>query len=433
MALYDRPMFRALRHANYRLFFFGQGVSLVGVWMQQIAEVWLAYRLTHSPFYLGVVGFAGQIPIFLLAPYAGVWIDRVNRHRLLILTQIAQMALAFLLAGLTLTGHINLAGLIILSVIGGVVDAVDIPVRQSFVVRMVEDRADLPNAIALNSSLVNVARLAGPSVAGFIIAAVGEGWCFLLNGVSFFAVLYSLGKMRVPPEQRVENPPSIQSQLSEGLAYVRRSPAIKIMLTVLAALSLITSANGVLIPIFADRILHGGPHALGFLMASSGLGALTAALTLAARRTVLGLGRWIAFAALSLGTALLLFSFSRMLWLSMVAIALAGFSMMTGTASINTVLQTIVEEDKRGRVMSFFASAFIGMAPLGNFAGGVIAERIGAPWTVRGGGTFSLLCGLAVILALPTIRRHIRPIYIKLGILPEVATGLRAATTIKPN
>ncbi len=430
MTFHGHPIFRALRHSNYRLFFFGQGVSLVGTWMQQIGEVWLAYRLTHSAYYLGVVGFASQIPIFLLGPVAGVWIDRVNRHKLLILTQTLQMIQAFALAGLTLTGHINLTGLIILSILGGIVDAVDIPVRQSFVIRMVDDRADLANAIALNSSLVNVARLVGPSIAGFTIAAVGEGWCFFLNGISFFAVLYSLSIMKVPPETRTPHSP-VSTQLAEGIAYVRHSPPILIMLTVLASMSLVTSANSILVPIFADRILHGGPHTLGFLMASSGLGALLAALSLAARKNVIGLVRWITASIFSLGIALELFSLSHVLWLSMAAIGLAGFSMMTGTASINTVLQTIVEEDKRGRVMSFFASSFIGMAPVGNYLGGIIAQRHGAPLTVRAGGVLCCAFGVLFLLARPIIRRHIRPIYMKLGIIPEVAVGMRSATTLK--
>lgn len=431
MTLHPHPVFRALKHRNYRLFFVGQAVSLVGTWMQQIGEVWLAYRLTHSAFYLGVVGFASQIPIFLLAPVAGVWIDRMDRRKLLITTQALQMIQAFVLAGLTLSHHITLTGLIVLSVLGGIVDAFDIPTRQSLVVRMVEDRADLANAIALNSSLVNVARLAGPSIAGFIIAGVGEGWCFFINGVSFVAVLISLTVMRVPQENFPENPPSMRSQLHQGLVYIRTSSAILILLSLLACLSLITSANSILIPIFATRILKGDAHTLGFLMAASGLGALLAALSLAARRTVLGLGRWVVGTTLLLGVGLLLFSYSQWLWVSCVAVCIAGFSMMSSAASINTVLQTIVEEDKRGRVMSFFAAAFIGMASLGNLLGGSIADRIGAPLTVRAGSLFAFASGGLFLLALPTIRRQLRPIYIKLGILPEVAVGLQTTNTIK--
>jgi MFS family permease len=431
MALHEHSVFRALRHPNYRLFFFGQGVSLVGTWMQQIGEVWLAYRLTHSAFYLGVVGFASQIPIFLIAPFAGVWIDRMDRRRLLIVTQSLQMIQAFVLAWLTLSGQITLSGLIILSILGGIVDAFDIPARQSFLIRMVEDRADLANAIALNSSLVNVARLAGPSIAGFLIAWVGEGWCFFINGVSFVAVLASLLVMQVPSEAPSELRASVGSQLHQGLSYIKHSPPIYILLTLLACLSLIASANGVLVPLFATRVLQGDAHTLGFLMASSGLGALLAALWLAARRTVLGLARWAAISTLLLGSAILAFSFSKLLWMSCLAIGLAGFGMMSGTASINTILQTIVEEDKRGRVMSFFASAFIGVAPLGNLIGGWIAERFGAPLTARGASLFCLASGGLFLFALPTIRKHIRPIYMRLGILPEVAVGLRTATTLK--
>jgi MFS family permease len=426
----DLHMFRALRHRNFRLYFFGQGISLIGTWMQQIGEVWLAYRLTHSAFYLGVVGFASQIPIFLLAPFAGVWADRVNRHRLLIGTQALEMLQALVLAGLTLTHHITLESLIILSVLGGIVDAFDIPTRQSFVIHMVEDRADLANAIALNSSLVNAARLAGPSIAGLIIAAVGEGWCFFINGLSFIAILISLLIMRVKRTEDPRQPNSIRSQLWQGWSYITKSPPIAILLSLLASLSLITSGNSVLIPIFATRVLGGGPHTLGYLMAGSGLGALAAALALAARRTVLGLGRWIGVSSALLAVALFVFSWSHVFWLSWIVIGLAGFAMMSSTASINTVLQTIVEEDKRGRVMSFFATAFIGMAPIGNLVAGWVADHQGAPVTVR---WLSVLCGVSAVLffvALPRLRQHVRPIYRQLGILPEVATGLRSATTL---
>jgi MFS family permease len=427
----NNQMFRALRHRNFRLYFFGQGISLVGTWMQQIGEVWLAYRLTNSAFYLGVVGFASQIPIFLLAPVAGVWADRVNRHRLLILTQTLEMIQAFALAALTLTHHITLSGLIILSVLGGIIDAFDIPTRQSFVIHMVEQRADLANAIALNSSLVNAARLAGPSIAGLLIAAVGEGWCFMINGVSFFAVLFSLLVMRVHLASDPRQPLSVRTQLWQGWTYILRFQPIAILLTMLAALSLITSGNSVLIPIFATRVLRGGPHTLGFLMAGSGLGALVAALALAARRTVLGLGRWIGVSAGLLAGALFAFSWSSVFWVSWLAIGVAGFAMMSSTASINTVLQTIVDEDKRGRVMSFFATAFIGMAPIGNLVSGWVADHFGAPATVR---ALSLICAISTaifFIMLPRLRRFVRPVYIKLGILPEVATGLRAASSLQ--
>ena len=429
--MFAERMFRALRHRNYRLFFVGQGISLIGTWMQQIGEVWLAYRLTHSAFYLGVVGFASQFPIFVIAPIAGVWADRVNRHHLLITTQTLEMVQALVLAALTLTHHITLAGLIILSSLGGIVDAFDIPTRQSFVVRMVDDRTDLSNAIALNSSLVNVARLLGPSVAGLVIAAVGEGWCFFVNGLSYLAVIGSLIAMHVVDTSPHTTMESVGSQLKEGWSYILRSPPIWMLLALLASLSLVTSINSVLAPIFATVILHGDAHTLGFLMAGSGLGALTAALVLAARKSVLGLTRWIGISATLLASSLFVFSLSTHFGLSCAMLALAGFGMMSGGASINTVLQTIVDEDKRGRVMSFFAAAFIGMAPMGNMLGGLIADRYGAPWTVRITSTICLGCAGLFFVFLPRLRAHIRPIYTRLGIFPEMAVGLRATTAVK--
>jgi len=426
-------VFRALRHRNYRLFFIGQGLSLTGTWIQQTGEVWLAYRLTHSALALGVVGFASQIPTFLLAAFAGAWIDQANKHRLVLIAQILAMGQAFALAALVLTHRITYHLLILLALFSGAIDALEIPSRQSFVIEMVDDPADLPNSIALNSSLVNAARLIGPAVAGLLIAAVGEGWCFFINGVSYLAIIISLLSMRL---RRVEHP-QIRTDLwkafREGLAYVSGSVPIITLLTSLAIVSLFGSSYTVLIPIFAAQVLHGGPHTLGFLMAASGLGALMGALYLASRRTVLGLGRVIGAGMTLFGTGLVMFSFSRWFWMSWAMMLAAGFGMMIGTASINTVLQTIVEPDKRGRVMSFFTTAFIGMAPLGNFGGGAVASLIGAPGSVRMAGALCLAAALWYFRYLPTLRQYIRPLYQELGILPEVAKGLQAAaTTVKP-
>ncbi len=425
--------FRALRHRNYRIFFVGQGLSLLGTWIQQTGEVWLAYRLTHSAMALGVVGFASQIPTFLLAAFAGPWIDRANKHRLVTIAQVLSMAQAFAMAALVLTHLITYPLLILLSVISGMIDALEIPSRQSFVIEMVEDQKDLGNAIALNSSLVNAARLLGPAVAGLLIAAVGEGWCFFINGVSYIAVIVSLLVMRLPARESKPPRTDVWDAFQEGFSYAARSVPIVTLLGSLAIVSLLGSSYSVLIPIFATQILHGGPHTLGFLMAASGMGALSGALYLASRSTVRGLGRVVGIGMTFFGTGLVIFSFSRWFWLSWAAMLAAGFGMMIGTASINTMLQTIVEPDKRGRVMSFFTMAFIGMSPMGSFIGGALASRIGAPASVRIAGSLCLVAALSYFRYLPKLREHIRPIYTQLGIIPEVAAGLQAVSTgIKP-
>jgi MFS family permease len=433
-------IFRALKHRNYRLFFIGQGLSLVGTWIQQTGEIWLAYRLTHSAFALGVVGFASQIPTFLLSSFAGAWIDRTNKHRLVIVAQFLEMSQAFILAYLVIRHRITYPLLIGMSVMGGIFDALEIPSRQSFVIDMVEDHADLGNAIALNSSLVNMARLIGPATAGLLIAAIGEGWCFFLNGCSYLAVIVSLLFMHFQTATSKARHPPLLDSFREGISYAAHSVPVRTLLNTLAIVSLTVSSYSVLIPIFAAQILHGGAHTLGFLMAGSGTGALAGALFLASRKTVIGLGRVIEKGILIMGVGLLSFSFSHWFWLSWFSMLAAGFGMMIGTASINTMLQTIVEPDKRGRVMSFFTTAFIGMSPLGNLAGGALASHIGAPHSVCLAGVFCFGTALWYFRRLPLLREHIRPIYHKMGILPadrqvlpEVANGLQAAsTTVKP-
>lgn len=421
-------VFRALKHRNYALFFTGQGLSLVGTWLQQAGEVWLAWRLTHSPYYLGIVGFASQIPTFFLAPVAGAYLDRWNRHRLVLGAQILAMIHAFVLGALVLTGRITLANLIVLSVIGGIIDALEIPARQSFVIELVGDPADLSNAIALNSSLVNVARLIGPTLAGFLIAAVGEGWCFLLNGMSYGSVILALVMMKVTPRPRRKSYPPITQVLREGIAYAA-NPHIAILLGTLALVSLWTASYSGMAPLYATQLLHGGPHTLGFLMASSGLGALTAALYMASRQSVIGLGRVIARGTALLGFAFVCFSFSRDVWLSCLLNAIGGFGMMSSTASMNTMLQTVVEEDQRGRVMSFFTMAFIGMAPLGNLLGGYLAGHLTPALSVRIAGAAVLAVSGIFLWNLPRLRESIRPIYAQLGILPAVASGLQTTMT----
>jgi MFS family permease len=414
-------MVRALRHRNYRLFFSGQSVSLVGTWMTKIATSWLVYRLTHSALLLGLVGFAGQIPSFLLAPFAGVLIDRWSRHRLLVVTQVLAMLQSAALAVLALTGVINIWHVLALSLFQGVINSFDMPARQSFVVEMVEDRADLSNAIALNSSMVTAARLLGPSIGGVLIAAVGEGWCFFWDAVSYVAVIASLLLMRLQPRpRRASEKPKVLPELREGLAYVAASPPIRSILLLLALVSLVGMPYTVLMPVFASTILHGGPHTLGFLMAATGVGALFGAVFLARRRSVLGLGKVIPTTAALFGASLAAFSLSRFLGLSLVLLVVTGIGYMVTMSASNTVLQTLVEDGKRGRVMSLYTMAIMGMMPFGSLLAGGLASRIGAPSTLLIGGLGCIAAALWFVLLLPRLRLLVRPIYIEMGILPAV-------------
>ena len=417
---------RALRHRNYRLFFSGQSISLIGTWLTRIATGWLVYRLTRSALALGMVGFAGQLPTFLLAPFAGVWVDRLNRHRVLVVTQALAAVQSAAMAALTLAGVITVRDILLLSAFQGVINAVDMPARQSFVVEMVEDRADLPNAIALNSSMFNGARLIGPSVAGVLIAWVGEGWCFLLDAVSYLAVIGSLLAMRVPARAGLRAGGRMLQDLREGFRYVAGFTPIRSVLLLLALSGLFGMPYTVLLPIFAGQVLHGGPHTLGFLMAASGLGALAGALYLASRSTVLGLARLIALMSGLFGIGLIAFSRSTWLWLSLALMALVGMSMMIQMASSNTILQTVVDEDKRGRVMSFYAMAFFGSAPLGSLLAGSLASRIGSPNTILIGGVVCLIGSALFHRNLPALRRAVRPVYQRLGILPAIAESAQA-------
>ncbi len=422
-------MLRALRHRNYRLFFGGQGVSLIGTWMTRVATGWLVYRLTGSAFLLGLVSFAGQIPILFLGPFAGVWVDRLNRHRVLVITQILSMLESFALAGLALAHIITVREVIWLNLFQGAVNAFDMPARQAFVIEMVEDPADLGNAIALNSSLVNAARLIGPSVAGLLIAVVGEGSCFLIDGFSYIAVILSLLAMVVAARPAKPRDQSVLSELREGWAYVRGFRPISSILLLLTVISLVGMPYTALMPIFAGKILHGGAHTLGFLMAAVGVGALIGAIRLAARQTVLGLGRVIPMTAAGFGASLVAFAASRQLWLSLALLVITGFCFMQQMASSNTVIQTIVENEKRGRVMSFYAMAFQGVAPFGSLIAGAAASRIGAPYTLMVGGAVCVGGAGIFALQLPAIRQLIRPIYAQIGIIPEVAQGLQAASS----
>jgi MFS family permease len=424
-------MLRALAHKNYRLFFSGQSISLIGTWMTRIATSWLVYRLTGSALLLGVVGFAGQIPSFILAPFAGVIVDRWNRHRLLVITQILALLQSLALAVLTLTGLIRMWHVIVLSIFQGLINAFDMPARQAFVVEMVDKREDLANAIALNSSMVNAARLLGPSIGGVIIAAAGEGWCFMIDAMSYLAVIASLLVMRITPRMlRPTQDANIFQQLREGWTYATRFAPIRSILLLLALVSLVGMPYTVLMPVFANGVLHGGPNTLGLLMAASGVGALGGALFLAARKSVLGLGKYIPLMAATFGAGLVAFSFSRVLWLSLLLMVVTGLGFMVQMASSNTVLQTIVDEDKRGRVMSFYTMAFMGTAPFGSLLAGSVADRIGAPHTLLFGGIGCVLGALWFAQSLPALRRDVRPIYVKIGILPEMATGIQQSTEL---
>ncbi len=409
---------RALRHPNFRLYFGGQSISLIGTWMTRIATAWLVYRLTHSALLLGTVSFMGQIPTFLLAPFAGVWIDRLDHRQVLVWTQALSMVQSLALAALTLSGHITIPLLLGLSATQGLINAFDMPGRQSFMVHMVDDKRDLGNAIAINSSMVNMARLIGPSLAGLLIAATSEGWCFLVDGISYLAVIASLLRMRLhaPVVKRIAS--STLSELKAGWTYVSGFVPVRTILLLFAVVSLMGMPFVVLMPVFAARVLHGGPHTLGFLMGAMGVGALASALSLAARKTVRGLVRIIPLSALVFGVGLIGFGFSHHFWLSMVMVLVAGAGMMQGMAASNTVIQTIVTEDKRGRVMSYYTMAFVGMAPFGSLLAGTLATAIGAPLTVIANGAVVILAAAGFASQLPAVRDAIRPIYRQMGILP---------------
>jgi len=423
----------ALQYKNYRLFFGGQGISLIGTWMQRIAMSWLVYRLTNSAFLLGVVGFTGQIPIFLLTPFAGVLADKMNRHRVLIVTQTLAMIQALILAFLVFTGTVAVWHILSLSIFLGLIDAFDMPVRQSFMVEIVQTK-DLGNAIALNSSIVNSAQLLGPSIAGILIASTGEGMCFLLNGISYLFVIVSLLAMKITSRKMETQTTRVLKGVREGFSYVFGFTPIRSVLLLLALISLVGMPYRVLMPVFARDILHGGPDTLGFLMASSGVGALMGSIYLASRKSVLGLGKWIALASSIFGIGLIAFSLSRVFWLSLFLILLSSFGMMVQMASSNTVLQTVVDEDKRGRVMSFYAMAIRGMAPFGSLLAGGLASKIGAPHTLMIGGVSCVLGSLLFAAKLPLLREMVRPVYVRRGIISEAASRVKRSTnsTVPP-
>ncbi len=423
-------LFRALQSRNFRLFFAGQSISLIGTWMQQVAMSWLVYRLTGSAFLLGVVGFAGQIPTFVLAPLAGVLADRWNRRRLLLWTQIFAMVQATILAAAYLTGALEVWHIVALSLLLGVINAFDIPVRQSFVVEMLARKDDLGNAIALNSSMVNGARLIGPSLAGILIATAGEGVCFIINAASYMAVITAILAMRIAPARARQNRKHVLLELKEGVGYAFGFAPIRNILLLVGAISLAGLPYTVLMPIFAGDVLGGGPRIFGLLLTAAGAGALAATLYLASRRSVLGLGKVISFSAALFAAGIIGFSLSGVLILSLLFLCIGGFGAMSVLASSNTLLQTIVEDEKRGRVMSLFSMAVIGMTPLGSLAVGTIAARIGPQPTLIAGGVACLVAGALFAREIPAMRTLVHPIYVKMGIIPEVAAGLQTAAEL---
>ena len=413
-------IFHSLRYRNFRLYFIGQSISLIGTWIQRIALPWLVYDLTNSPFLLGFVGFAALFPVFVVTPFAGVLIDRWNRYHIMIATQVLAMIQAFILAALVYSNHIQVWHIIVLSLVLGCINAFDSPARQSFMVEMVEKKENLGNAIALNSMMVNGARLVGPSVAGLLIGFAGESLCFLVNGFTYFVVIISLMMMRVVPHSIQHKKKYIFKDLKEGFRYTFNFIPIKSILLLLALASLTAMPYTVLIPVFAKEILHGDSHTFGFLMGGTGLGALLGALFLASRKSVVGLDRIIPVAALIFGLALVIFSFTRTFTFSMVFIVFTGMGMMVLAAAGNSIIQTIVDDSMRGRVMSFYTLSFLGIAPFGRFLAGSLATAIGTPLTFLIGG-ISCIVGAAVFaLRLPIIRSVIYPVYVSLGLADDV-------------
>ena len=399
-----RHAWRALRHRNFKLYFTGQGISIIGTWMTRMATTWLVYRLTHSALLLGVVGFVGLIPTFVLAPFAGVWIERLDRRRLLVWTQAAAATQSLTLAALTLAGVVTFWEVLVLAVFQGLVNAFDAPLRQIFLGQMVDDREDLGNAIAISSSLANGARLIGPAIAGLVIAAWGEGGCFLLDGLSYLAVITSLLMMRIQPPANQPNKARMLEQMREGWQYVSGFRPVRAILLLLALLALMGFPYSILLPVFAGQVLHGGPATLGWLTAASGIGALGSGLSLTLRTSTKGLARMLQISAAALGCGLILFGLAQALWLSMALMVLVGFGMMQVFAVSNTLVQTLVPEDKKGRVMSYFFMALFGAAPFGSLLAGALAHRIGAPHTVIVTGAFCLAGALWFGLERPGVQ-----------------------------
>jgi MFS family permease len=425
-----KNVLRALRNRNYRLFFFGQGISLIGTWMQNVAVSWMVYRLTDSVLYLGIVGFSSQIPILLAAPLGGVLADRWNKKTILKITQFLSMLQAFILAALVITANIHVWQIITLSICLGIINGFDMPTRQAFVYEMVDNQGDLPNAIALNSLIFNGARLIGPTIAGILIVATGEGVCFLINAISFVPVLAAFGIMKVKIRDGLRQDGHIFIVLKDGVKYAFGFAPIKIILALLAFIGLVAMPYVVLLPVFAREILHGDARTLGFLMGTGGVGAITGAIFLASQKNVSKLSNIIVSSMCVFAVGAIAFSMSKVLWFSMIMTALIGFGIMVLIAAINTVLQSIVDDDKRGRVMSLYTMAFIGMAPFGSLLAGSVAHFIGAPYTIFAGAVLCLLAAAVFNSKLAAIKKAIHPIFVRKGILPQVASGIGTAAQL---
>ncbi len=421
-------MFRALKYKNFRMFVGGQSLSLIGTWLQMVALTWLVYQLTNSALMLGIVGFSGQLPMFIVSPFAGVFADRWNRHKMLLLTQSLALVQALILSFLVFTNLIEIWQIIVLSIFLGMINAFDMPIRQAFVKDMIEGHTeDVGNAIALNSSMVNAARLIGPSIAGILIATAGEGWCFLVNSISFLAVVISLLKMKVDYVPHPAKELKVFSELKEGFKYTFNFPPIKYLILLLASVSLMSTSITLLAPVIAKKYLLGGADTYGFLIGAFGSGALIGAVYLLNKKNVLGLGRLIGFAVLIFGLSIMFIGFSRTFLLSIVLMLAAGSGMMLHLASTNTLLQTISDESKRGRVMSFYTMGFRGMSPFGSLIAGGLGSLIGAPLTLLISGLTCTAGAILFIRKLPVIRPLVRPIYENLGIIPQIAEGVQNA------
>lgn len=424
-------IFRTLNYRNYRLFFFGQFASLIGTWMQNIAVVWLVYRLTNSAFLLGFTGFISQIPAFLFSPLAGVWADRIDRRKLFFISQVLAMGQSFLLAVLVVSGKITVIQIILLSLLMGLISAIDMPVRQAFVVDMVEKKEDLGNAIALNSLLMNATRLVGPAIAGILISWLGEAPCFFINSFSYGFIIVALLQMKLKPQKiTVSEKAGIFKHIKEGFRYAYEFLPIRAVLVLLSIFSFFAMPYTVVMPIVAKQVLHGGADLLGYLMGAIGTGALLGALYVAGKKSVLGLEKLLSFAGIIFGVSISFFAISRSLLFSLFILTFSGFGMFAQITCSNTILQTLVEDNKRGRIMSLYTMAFMGMVPLGSLYVGALAHYIGASKTLIINGVMMIITSLLFIKNLPKLNNIIHPIYRQKGILPEIAEGLGAAAEL---
>ncbi len=406
-----KHLLRALSQRNFRLYFLGQSASFVGTWMQQIALAWLIYRLTGSPFMLGLATFAGNIPILFLAPFGGVWSDRLNRRRAMQVTQALSLVQAAVLAGLTFAGSIEVWHLLAAATFLGLVNAFDTPLRQAFLLEMVGSRENLPNAIALNSLMMNGSRLVGPALAGVVLAAAGEAWCFLLNAASYLAMLAALAAMRLtapPPPRSSQN---WLAGLREAVHFAWNFAPSRYLIGLVALVSFVATPYASLMPVFARDVLGGDASTLGLLVGASGAGAMAGVLYLAGRRGAAGLERLIAFAGVCAGIGLILFSQSSALWLSLVLLPLVGFGIISIAASVNTILQLVAPDAMRGRIVSLHIAAFLGVMPVGSLVFGLFAERFGAAATVAVGGTLCLIGALRFASRLALMRDLLAPHY----------------------